>query len=399
MSKDFLWLRANGWLSTFREGSSELDAMVRALGVLRESGGVGKAVALASLSGHLLEFALPSDEPGEMFERHGWTPVAEQRSVAALVLRLLRARVRPERIKLSRRQGASLSPLELWRIDGVPAVASFKEYDHLQILERRPGDLRALLAQIWDEASAWAVAGQWSTRQSWSQELHLLPLAPVSTPPLGPEADALRRWVSGPSTGRTRVVLIVGPTGAGKTTLARTALGQTRTLQLPAKDVEQSTMMELAELLQPDVVLVDDIVLGNDGLDQAFSGLLDRIQGRVPLVMATFMADDLTEQSAGKPGGLYWPGMRAGRLDRVVFLPPPQAPARRAILAHYGARPDDLDTLVRATEGLTGAFLRELVVRTHQAPQVPLLEHVRQLRCMAPKAFSAPREVQAEAAK
>ena len=89
------------------------------------------------------------------------------------------------------------------------------------------------------------------------------------------------------------------------------------------------------------------------------------------------------------------PGMRAGRLDRVVFLPPPQADARRLSLVHYGARPEDLDELVHATEGLTGAFLRELVARTHQAPDIPVQEHVRQLRCMAPKAFSAPRMVQA----
>lgn len=377
------WLKRAGTVDRLREATHNLDAMLNAMKALQEGGPLRRGLAALAVTAHLAEALLPDTDPEALLEQQGWKQVSKHRAVDKLLLRLLR--MRPSRqISLPQRSGRnnSRSTLEIWEMKGEPAVAAIKGWNDWEVLERRPGATRTLLSDMWEEHKVWVVG-----RQGMGGELNLSPVASKAEQPIGQQSKAMQAWVREPSD-RTRIALIVGPTGAGKTSLARTALGEQRVLQLPSRIVNTDALVELASVLQPGVVLLDDVVLSRGGLDQELAGLMDRLQGRVELVIATFMDDALTREEAWRPGGLYWPGMRAGRLDRVVFLPPPGLEERQEILAHYGVSEDKLSILAGLTEGLTGAFLRHLakLSAAHAVTELPELVH--QMRAQAPAAFS-----------
>lgn len=383
--EDLRWLQVFGVLDRLRDATREMDGVLRALREVREGGPLARGVAVVSVVGHLAEALLPDTDVSSLLEREGWTPVADKPMVQTLLLSLLKERCAFRTLKLPQRSGRSgaASELLLWERDGVPVVAATKDWESWELVECAPGVAAELLSGIWQQGSAWVV-GEEST-SNW--QLALSPLAEVRDAPIGRVADDLRAWVS-QGTGATRIALIVGPTGAGKTSLARTALGRARTLQFPARLRFEDAAVELAKVLRPDVVLLDDIVLGRGGLDQSLAGLLDRLQGKVPLVIATFMDDALTAKDANRPGGLYWPGMRAGRLDRVVFLPPPDLDERARILGYYGVPLPRVQPLAQLTQGLTGAFVREVARRRLADPTLSDEDLVKGIRAQAPEAFS-----------
>ncbi len=381
--KNLDWLKRAGTIDRLREATHNLDAMLGAMKALQEGGPLRRGLAALAVTAHLAEALLPDTDPEALLEQQGWKQVSKHRGVDTLLLRLLR--MRPSRqISLPQRSGRNnaRSTLEIWEMDGEPAIAAIKSWNEWEVLERRPGAARDFLSDMWDEHKVWVVG-----RQGMRSELNLSPVASTAERPIGQQSADMRAWVQEPSTG-TRIALIVGPTGAGKTSLARTALGKERVLQLPSRIVNSDALVELASVLQPGVVLLDDVVLNRGGLDQELAGLMDRLHGRVDLVIATFMDDSLTREEAWRPGGLYWPGMRAGRIDRVVFLPPPSEEERRQILVHYGVSADKLSILASLSEGLTGAFLRHLAMRSEACAVTELPELVRQLRAQAPAAFS-----------
>lgn len=377
------WLKRAGTIDRLREATHNLDAMLGAMKALQEGGPLRRGLAALAITAHLAEALLPDTDPEALLEQQGWKAVSKHSDVDTLLLRLLR--MRPcRRISLPQRSGRNnaRSTLEIWELQGQPAVAAIKGWESWEVLERRPGATAELLADMWDDHKVWVVG-----RQGMRGELNLNPVASKAEQPIGEQAAAMREWVREKSDG-TRIALIVGPTGAGKTSLARTALGNQRVLQMPCAAVNTDALVELAAVLQPGVVLLDDIVLNRSGLDQELAGMMDRLHGRVELVIATFMDDELTREQAWRPGGLYWPGMRAGRIDRVVFLSPPDLEERRKILEHYGVEGDVLGALAGLSQGLTGAFLRQLALLSvgRAVTEIPAI--VRQLRAQAPAAFS-----------
>ena len=378
-TRDMKLLQANSVLERFRNATYKLDNMVRGLQLAKDAQGLPRIVALASVVGNVLDVLLPSNDTLELLAELGWVRAARHSGVLKLVRKLLEAQCAPERIRVpSTYHGEQPATLSVWYEEGEPVVVIARLYNEDTLLEKRPGTVARLLGEAWSDAPAWAV--EVTRSLTGDDRYELVPLREVEAP-VGPQAEELRRWLKRPSTG-TRVVLIVGPTGAGKTTLARTALGEVRTLQIPA-NLGHRAALELAALMRPGVLLLDDLVLG-EGLDAGFAALLDRLHGHVPLVLATLMDDSLTAESARRPGALYWPGMRAGRLDRVVFLAPPELAARKAILAHYGLVSNEVAEL---SAGLTGAFLQELARRIREEPGT-VAEHVAQLRAQAPASFT-----------
>jgi ATP-dependent 26S proteasome regulatory subunit len=122
----------------------------------------------------------------------------------------------------------------------------------------------------------------------------------------------------------------------------------------------------VARSLQPALVVVEDVDLiaqdrgPHPGPHPLLLQLLNEIDGLgedidVTFVLTTNRADLLEPALAARPG----------RVDQAVYLPLPDAAARRRLLDLYtgSLRLDsvDLDRVVAATEGVTAAFLKELL--------------------------------------
>jgi len=199
----------------------------------------------------------------------------------------------------------------------------------------------------------------------------------------------------GHSVGSGFTCLLVGPTGSGKTTLARRIVAQAglKTLvRVSAPTLDQGRahgVLNALKLMGPDAVLVDDIPLRQGEVDHQLLELFEALEGLVPMVLGTLMVDDKAVTEMQRPGALYWPGMRPGRIDRVIFLPRPDADARREILRHYGEEilgcGSRLTDVVQATGGLTGAYLKRLVaILEARGSYAGWEEVVEQLRWQAP---------------
>lgn len=192
-----------------------------------------------------------------------------------------------------------------------------------------------------------------------SNNIHY-PLFP--TPPAG-------RYLGSPDPADTatdlaegETILLIGPSGCGKTTFARRLADYlpfvTTTLTVTGNYVDDA--MEVVQFLRPDMLIVDDIPLSN-GVNNDLLALLENCHQFVKIVVLTFMTDEPAEQYL-RPGGLYWPGMRPGRIDRIFVMNRPDKDQRQAILRSYlpTASDDLIDKMSEKTEGMTGAYLKAL---------------------------------------
>jgi hypothetical protein len=189
--------------------------------------------------------------------------------------------------------------------------------------------------------------------------------------------------------GQTRSMLLVGPTGVGKSTLGRLiarGIEGGKLIKVGARVIRGCSvtdLVEVAEFLQPDVLLLDDISMiggsvmyretGEESQSQMLE-LMEGLHGKARLVIATLML----EPGANAGGyarrrsnsGDYFSGMRPGRVDEVVRVKRPGPKIREKILGHYLENPSEygvtakiLKDVVSRTEGLTGAYLKEVVHR------------------------------------
>ena len=192
-----------------------------------------------------------------------------------------------------------------------------------------------------------------------------------------------------------RVLLLVGPTGAGKTVFAQKVVqgwpgNGHRILKITGETLTRLGPNEirlLSQYLNPTVLLLDDIPLGADN-GEKYLDLFDSLRGNTQLVIATHMNENVKQLTSGKPGSLYWPGMRPGRVDEIMVIAPPNAVKREVILRFYlggSPIPGDLFPLVlKASEGFTGAFLKELAQRLQNRGWDTWKDHILSLKCQAP---------------
>jgi len=175
-------------------------------------------------------------------------------------------------------------------------------------------------------------------------------------------------------------ILMYGPPGCGKTFLARATAGEVRAnfisvglhdildMWLGNSEKNLHEVFVLARKVAPCVLFFDEVdALGASRTDLRHSAgrhvinqFLSELDG-----VDTSNEGVLILAATNAPWHLDPAFRRPGRFDRVLFVPPPDSPARTAILQlHLAGKPTDrLDfgRLARMTEGFSGADLMGVV--------------------------------------
>jgi SpoVK/Ycf46/Vps4 family AAA+-type ATPase len=168
-----------------------------------------------------------------------------------------------------------------------------------------------------------------------------------------------------------RGILLHGPPGTGKTLSAMYLAGQMpgRTVLLLTGHGMGSieTACGLARLLEPSTVILEDVdLIGTVREEQTVGAnallfeLLNQMDGLaddadVLFILTTNRPEILEPALASRPG----------RIDQAIQVPLPDADCRRRLFDLYARgldlRLSDPDALVRRTEGVSGAFIREVL--------------------------------------
>jgi len=175
-----------------------------------------------------------------------------------------------------------------------------------------------------------------------------------------------------------RGILLYGPPGTGKTHTIRYLAGNlpgTTTLLITAEQVGLLPhYMSLARLLQPAMVVIEDVDLiararesRRSACDESLlNSLLNEMDGLkdnsdVLFILTTNRPQDLEAALANRPG----------RIDQAIEVPVPDEPSREKLVRLYarGLKLGDrlVAEAVKRTEGVSGAFIKELMRRTAQA--------------------------------
>jgi SpoVK/Ycf46/Vps4 family AAA+-type ATPase len=175
-------------------------------------------------------------------------------------------------------------------------------------------------------------------------------------------------------------ILMYGPPGCGKTFLARATAGEVKAgfLAVGISDVldmwigqsEKNLhgIFEQARAHRPCVLFFDEVdALGANRTDMLKSGgrqIINQFLSELDGVAAS-NEGVLILAATNAPWHLDPAFRRPGRFDRILFVPPPDAPARAAILRlQLKGKPVaeiDFDALAKKTDGYSGADLKAVV--------------------------------------
>jgi transitional endoplasmic reticulum ATPase len=181
-------------------------------------------------------------------------------------------------------------------------------------------------------------------------------------------------------------ILLYGPPGCGKTHIARATAGEI-SAAFVAVGIDEVLSMWLGESEQQlhdafeHARRAAPCVLFFDEVDAIGAKRHDIRHGAMRQLVNQFLAELDGIKSANEgvlvlaatnaPWSVDDALRRPGRFDRVIFIPPPDARARAAILrVQLAGRPVaevDLETLARKTTGFSGADLRAIVDRAVEA--------------------------------
>ncbi len=177
-------------------------------------------------------------------------------------------------------------------------------------------------------------------------------------------------------------ILMYGPPGCGKTYLARATAGEVQAnfisiglhevLDMYIGQSEQNLhrVFEAARRQTPCVLFFDEVdALGANRADMRHNALRQVINQFLSEMDGVDTSNEglLILAATNTPWYVDLALRRPGRFDRVLFVPPPDAPAREAILRiHLAGKPTeriDYGRLARETREFSGADLRGLVDR------------------------------------
>jgi len=189
-------------------------------------------------------------------------------------------------------------------------------------------------------------------------------------------------------------VLLFGPPGCGKTLLARATAGE---CGLPFSNVRIEEILDpyfgaseanlhdafvQARRFAPCVMFLDELdaiaFARRKHTGSVGRSLVDQLLQELDAIGAD-NENILVLAATNAPWDVDEAMKRPGRFDRVVFVPPPDPPARARILAlHLSDRPADnidIDRLAKQTPLFSGADLRALVERAVDLVIDDALEH------------------------
>jgi SpoVK/Ycf46/Vps4 family AAA+-type ATPase len=175
-------------------------------------------------------------------------------------------------------------------------------------------------------------------------------------------------------------ILLYGPPGCGKTHLARATAGEIKTnfisvgisevLDMYIGQSEQNlhALFERARQYKPCVLFFDEVdALGASRTDMRHSAgrqLINQFLAEMDGIDAS-NEGVLVLAATNAPWHLDPAFRRPGRFDRIVFVPPPDEPARESILQimlkDKPTEPLDLRQLAKATPDFSGADLKAVV--------------------------------------
>jgi SpoVK/Ycf46/Vps4 family AAA+-type ATPase len=175
-------------------------------------------------------------------------------------------------------------------------------------------------------------------------------------------------------------ILMYGPPGCGKTHLARATAGEVKArfiavgindvLNMYIGESERNLheIFEQARAATPCVLFFDEVdALGASRTDLRHSAGRNLVNQFLAELDGLNAANDglLVLAATNAPWHIDSAFRRPGRFDRILFVPPPDAPARAAIaklmLAGKPVDAIDYDQIAKKTEGLSGADLKNVV--------------------------------------